>query len=116
MHPEKLKRLEAKGWAVGSADEFLELSEEESILVDLKLKLSRAVKEQREKKKLTQSQLAEHIHSSQSRVAKIEANDPSVSMDLTLRALVFAGASFEDIADAICHDSSDCQQKDLQTV
>lgn len=39
--------------------------------------------------------------SSQSRMAKIEKNDPSVSTDLLLRAVAATGATTEDVAEAI---------------
>jgi transcriptional regulator with XRE-family HTH domain len=47
---------------------------------------------------MTQAQLAERLGSSQSRIAKIEAADPSVSIDLMLRSLLRLGASKRDIA------------------
>lgn len=101
MNPEKRKKLEAKGWTVGTADEFLGLSEEESRLVDLKLRLAQAVKQRRLDQRIPQAELAKQMNSSQSRVAKIEANDSSVSMDLLIKALVYTGATEDDIAQAI---------------
>ena len=41
MDEEKKKRLEAKGWKVGTVAEFLELTPEEAMLVEIKLALSR---------------------------------------------------------------------------
>ena len=73
MHPEKLKRLHAAGWQAGSAKAFLQLSEAEAALVEIKLALTDAVRQVRIKRKLSQSELALRIKSSQSRVAKIEA-------------------------------------------
>jgi transcriptional regulator with XRE-family HTH domain len=40
---------------------------------------------------LTQVALAKKIKSSQSRVAKMEAGDPSVSIDLLVRSLIALG-------------------------
>ena len=40
MRKAKRERLEKKGWKVGSADEFLQLTPEESRYIDLKLRLS----------------------------------------------------------------------------
>jgi hypothetical protein len=101
MKASKRKRLEAAGWRVGTADEFLGLSEVESVLVDLRLALSRALKVRRVKLHLTQSALAKRLSSSQSRIAKMEAADPEVSIDLLVRGLVATGASRKDVARAI---------------
>jgi DNA-binding XRE family transcriptional regulator len=84
----KRKRLAAKGWAVGTAREFLGLSGEEAAFVELKLALADGLKEQRLKRGLTQSQLALRLESSQSRVAKMESGDRSVSLDLLVRSLL----------------------------
>jgi ribosome-binding protein aMBF1 (putative translation factor) len=100
MKAAKRKRLEQAGWQVGSAEEFLDLSEEEQALVEIKLALAEAVKAQREKHRLSQSALAARMRSSQSRVAKIEAGDPSVSLDLLVRAVLATGATKRDLAKA----------------
>jgi DNA-binding transcriptional regulator YiaG len=101
MDTKKRARLEAAGWTVGSADEFLELSPEESAFVEVKLALSSGLKEIRAEQGLTQGELAERLGSSQSRVAKMEASDPSVSLDLLVRGLLAAGATKKDIAAVI---------------
>jgi DNA-binding XRE family transcriptional regulator len=93
MKAAKKKRLESKGWRVGTVEEFLALSPEESAYVELKLALSRGLQEYRRQKKLTQGDLARKLKSSQSRVAKMEAGDPSVSLDLLVRSLLVLGAS-----------------------
>jgi DNA-binding XRE family transcriptional regulator len=97
----KRTRLESAGWTLGSAEEFLELSPEEAALVDLRLSLSQALKERRSRRRISQMTLAKKLGSSQSRVAKMEAADSSVSMDLLIRALLAAGATRKDIAMAI---------------
>lgn len=97
MKPDVKKRLEAAGWKVGSIQEFLGLSDEEVTLIELKLDLSRAVKAERIGRKLTQHQLGKILESSQSRVAKMEAGDPSVSIDLLIRTLLKMGASRRDL-------------------
>lgn len=93
MKAEKKKRLETKGWKVGNTAEFLKLSAEETAYIELKLALSKALQELRKSKKLTQVDLAKRIKSSQSRVAKMEAADTSVSVDLMFRSLFALGAS-----------------------
>jgi hypothetical protein len=101
MKASKQKRLEAAGWRFGTVDEFLELTDIEAALVDLRLALSRALKKRRVKLHLTQSALAKRIASSQSRIAKMEAADPDVSIDLLVRGLLATGATRRDVARAI---------------
>jgi len=101
MNKAKQKRLEAKGWKVGTATDFLGLSTEEARYIELKLALSEHLKHRRAQKKLTQEQLASLMSSSQSRVAKMEAGDPSVSLDLLIRTLLTLGVSEKDLARVI---------------
>ena len=98
MREEKRKRLEAKGWRVGSAKEFLGLSDEEAAYIELKLKLAESLRERRRHRRLTQVDLAKLLRSSQSRVAKMETGDPSVSLDLLVRSLLTLGASRRELA------------------
>ena len=106
MDAEKRKRLEAKGWKLGTAAEFLQLTPEEEKFIELRLALSRSVRETRISTALTQAQLAQRIGSSQSRVAKIEAGDPSVSLDLTIRSLLAMGISLQELASVIQQSGS----------
>ena len=101
MEKSKRKRLEAKGWKVGTASEFLGLSPEEARYIELKLALSEHLRRRRVRRKLTQEQLAKLLSSSQSRVAKMEAGDPSVSLDLLIRSLLALGSSERDLAKVI---------------
>ena len=101
MEKRKRQRLEAQGWKVGSAEEFLDLSVEEAALVEVKLRLSQALRDRRTALRLTQSALATRLGSSQSRVAKMEAGDRTVSIDLLLKALVTLGATPKDLGKAI---------------
>lgn len=98
MNSSKRKRLEAAGWSVGSTADFLELSPEEAAFVELKLRLSESLRRRRKGQKLSQGALAKKIRSSQSRVAKMEAGDPTVSIDLLIRALLAMGATQRDLA------------------
>ena|SRR3989304_5977040 len=98
MKSSKKKSLESKGWKFGSAREFLNLSDEEVAYVELKLALSKNLQEYRREKKLTQEELARRLKSSQSRIAKMEAGDPSVSLDLLVRSLLALGASRKHLA------------------
>jgi predicted XRE-type DNA-binding protein len=101
MRKTKQERLTAKGWKIGTADDFLELTPEESAYVDLKLRLSDSLKQRRAQQKLSQKELAKLVKSSQSRVAKMEAGDPTVSLDLLIKTLLALGATEVDLADAI---------------
>lgn len=101
MRDTKRTRLEAKGWRVGSTAEFLGLSPEESAFIELKLRLATDLRAHRRQKRLTQWDLARLVSSSQSRVAKMEAGDPTVSLDLLVRTLLALGVSSREIAQAI---------------
>jgi len=96
--------LEKKGWKAGAVAEFLELTDEQSAYVEMKLALSEKLRERRKRKSITQAQLAEAIQSSQSRVAKMESGDPTVSIDLLLKSLLALGVSKKELGRTIsCH-------------
>ena len=101
MDKRKLERLQAKGWRVGGAEEFLGLTPEEAAYVEVRLALSDNVRKMRVRKKISQVRLARLLGSSQSRVAKIEAGDSTVSLDLMFRSLLALGASKKDLAKII---------------
>jgi len=101
MKKGKRERLEAAGWQVGNASDFLGLTKEESAFVEMKLALADSVRRRRQARRLTQTHLAKRIGSSQSRVAKMEAADPSVSIDLLIRTLLEMGASRAELARTI---------------
>jgi DNA-binding XRE family transcriptional regulator len=101
MDEQKRKRLEAAGWAVGDASDFLGLTPVEAELVELKTKLALFAKEQRKVSNMSQDALAKMMGSSQSRVAKIESGDPTVSLDLIVRALLTSGVTREELAEVI---------------
>ena len=101
MHPSKKRKLERKGWRFGTARDFLGLSEEEAAYVELRLLLADSLKNRRRRRNLTQAAFARLIQSSQSRVAKMEGGDPSVSLDLLIRSLLALGASSRDLARTI---------------
>lgn len=102
----KQDKLEKAGWRVGSTAEFLQLSNEEALLVEMRLNLSRALRARRIALHLSQAALAKRLGSSQSRIAKMEAADSTVSIDLILRGLLGLGASPGDVAKALQHRGS----------
>ena len=106
MDRKKQKRLEAAGWRVGSTQEFLGLSDAEAAFIEIKLALSAKLRSSRIERGMSQSQLAEALGSSQSRIAKMEATDPSVSLDLLVRGLLAAGATASEIASSISGGNS----------
>ncbi|MBI3356246.1 MAG: helix-turn-helix domain-containing protein [Nitrospirae bacterium] len=101
MRKGKQAKLEAAGWAIGPVKKFLGLSEADRVLIEMKLALSYSLRDRRKKSGLSQVQLAERLQSSQSRIAKMEAGNPSVSMDLLVNSLLLLGASSTDLANAI---------------
>lgn len=101
MDKRKKAKLAKRGWKAGSVADFLELSAEESAYVEMKLALSESLKSKRIRKRLTQAQFAKAIESSQSRVAKMEAGDPTVSIDLLVKSLFALGVTKKELAHVI---------------
>ncbi len=105
MRRTKKERLEASGWRVGTTAEFLGVTKEEAALIEMKLGLAENLRKRRRARRLIQTQLARRLGSSQSRVAKMEAADPSVSIDLLGRALLKLGPSRSQVARAVTRRS-----------
>ncbi len=101
MKDDRQRILEPSGWKFGTAEEFLNLTAAEAALIEMKLALSDGLRDLRIQRRLTQTEVAEAIGSSQSRVAKMEAADPSVSMDLLVRTLLRLGATPEVVASLV---------------
>ena len=89
------------GWVEGSAQEFLELSDADMAYIETKRALAACLRELRTRKHLTQVQLAARLRTSQSRVAKMEAGDQTVSLDLLFRSLYRIGATRQKVASAL---------------
>ena len=98
MRQSKRQKLESRGWKVGDAKDFLGLSKDEAAYIELRLKLAVGLKARRHSRGVTQSQLAHALKSSQSRVAKMEAGDPTVSLDLLVKSLLSMGTSARELA------------------
>ena len=103
MNAARRRRLEGAGWKIGGVREFLDLTPEEAVIVEMKLLLSASLKRHRQRKGLSQVALAKRIHSSQSRVAKLEAGEPGFSLDLLFRALFATGVTPKQIARDLAH-------------
>jgi DNA-binding XRE family transcriptional regulator len=101
MKADKRRKLEAAGWRVGDTREFLGLTSGEAEFVEIKLALARKLREIREQHHWTQAELAKRVGSSQSRIAKMEAGDSSVSVDLLVKSLLAAGADRHDVGRVI---------------
>lgn len=101
MRKSREQRLEARGFRVGTTKEFLGLSDAEEAYIELRLRLAEGLKRKRNRRGLTQVELAKAVRSSQSRVAKMEAGDPSVSLDLLVRSLIVLGTSAKELAGII---------------
>jgi predicted XRE-type DNA-binding protein len=101
MDAKTTKRLVASGWRVGDAKDFLELSDDEAGFIELKLALAQDLRTRRLARGLNQTQVANLVGSSQSRVAKMEAADASVSIDLLIRSLLKLGAARQDLAKVV---------------
>jgi DNA-binding XRE family transcriptional regulator len=92
MDAKKKRKLQKMGGRVTTVAEFLDLSEAEAAVVELRLELAGAVRKKRAAARMTQAQLAKAIGSSQARVAKMEGGDPQASIESLVRALVALGA------------------------
>jgi len=101
MKAEKKRRLEAAGWKETSVEEFLNLSAADVQYIETKLALSKRLRQLRERRRLTQTKAAAILKTSQSRLARMEAGDPSVSLDLLVRGLFALGATWKDLANAV---------------
>lgn len=105
MNQEALDRLTAAGWTRGNAHDFLGLSEAEAEFIEMKLSLAEDLRILRNSRGLSQAQVARIVGSSQSRVAKMEAADSSVTLDLVIRTLLKLGAERGDVARAVAGDA-----------
>ena len=103
MNSATLAKLDKAVFKVGTADEFLGLTEAESTLVTIRLALADDLKKRRLKVGLSQVALARQLKSSRSRVAKMEAADPTVSVDLLLKAILTIGVKPRELATAFAH-------------
>ena len=101
MRKEKKAKLENAGWKVADAKEFLGLNDADNAVVEIRVSLAKELKRCRQARNLSQTALAKGIGSSQSRVAKMEAGDPSVTIDLLLRSLIWAGTTNAQIGRVI---------------
>jgi DNA-binding XRE family transcriptional regulator len=101
MNRAKQRKLEKAGFKVGTVQEFLELSDEEMAVIDLKIRLIEKLKAMRKSKSISQEELAKRIESSQSRIAKMESGSPDVSLDLICKALFALGVSHRDLGKAV---------------
>jgi len=97
MEKRKQQKLEAAGWKVGDATEFLGLSQEESAIIDVKIALAKMFADQRKKRQLTQVEVAKVLHTSQPRVTLMEAGDAGVSLELLLRGYLSLGGTLKDV-------------------
>ena len=101
MNTKKRNKLKKNGWRVGSVVEFLDLTPAENSIIELKLTLGHHLKKYREKLHFSQSQVAKILQSSQSRIAKMEKGDPSVSIDLLIKSLFAVGVNKKSLAQII---------------
>lgn len=98
MRENKRRHLKARGWKVGNAKDFLGLTGQEAAYIELKLRLASSLRDCRRRRRLTQMDLARFLRSSQSRIAKMETGDPSVSLDLLVRSLLALGTSARQLS------------------
>jgi len=98
MDSARRRKLEAAGWKFGTVEEFLNLTPDESQLIELRLALCEALREERSRLKLTQAEAAEKLQTTQPRVSRMESGDPSVSLEALFQSLFKLGVSNRTIA------------------
>src|ERR1700691_2764111 len=101
MNEEKRKALKKAGFRLGDAEEFLDMTDEERSILELRITLSKAVRRGRESLHLSQQQLAVKLGSSQSHIAKMESAAKDVSLDLLFRGLFAVGGKITDLTTMI---------------
>jgi predicted XRE-type DNA-binding protein len=101
MTDRERKSLEDSNHRIGDYADFLGLTDEERRMVELRLALRHAIIAARKRQKLTQSELAKRMKSSQSRVNKLESGDASASLDLLFRGFFAAGGSIAEILETL---------------
>jgi predicted XRE-type DNA-binding protein len=101
MDKARRAKLEAAGWTVGTPQEFLNLTDEDAAFIEIKVALAAALKERRLGQKLSQVEAAKLLRTSQSRVAKMEFADKTVTVDLLIRSILKLGGTRELLAAAI---------------
>ncbi|MDZ4656626.1 MAG: helix-turn-helix transcriptional regulator [Bythopirellula sp.] len=97
MNKTKAERLKKAGWKIGTVQDFFGLTPEEAALIEMKLSLARSLKQRRLAQGKSQIALAKALGSSQSRVAKMEAADATVSLELLVEGLLKLGASRQEV-------------------
>lgn len=97
MNPTKKAKLKAAGFEATTVTEFLGLTPEDEAWIEMKLALTRQLRESRKATGSTQAALAERMGSAQSRVAKMESGSGDTSFDLLIKGLLAAGATPSDI-------------------
>jgi DNA-binding transcriptional regulator YiaG len=95
-----MKKLK-NGWVEGSVQDLLDLTDADMEYIETRRALSKLLKNRRGKLRLSQVQVAARLHTSQSRVAKMEKADPTVSADLLLQSLFRLGIKRKDVAQVI---------------
>ncbi len=101
MDEKKQSKLVTKNWKIGESRDYLKIDSEEMALIELKVSLGNTLKNKREQKEITRSQLAESLHASQSIIEKMETGDPSVSVNLLIDSLLSLGLSKDELAKLI---------------
>ena len=101
MDKARRKRLEAAGWKFETVEEFLSLTPDEARLIEVRLALSNALKKERKRLKLTQAQAANKLKTTQPRVSRMEAGDPSVSLEAILQYLFKLGMTNKSLGRTI---------------
>ena len=86
---------------LGTVQEFLGLSDAEMHVVEIRVRLAKALRALRQKKGLSQADVALLIESSQARVATMENGGSGATLDLLVRALVVLGMTRRQLGNVV---------------
>ncbi|MBO4435298.1 MAG: helix-turn-helix transcriptional regulator [Fibrobacter sp.] len=97
MDKAKKESLEKKGWKFGDVDEYLGLTPAEMVIVEMKAELAKALIKKRKKSGMSQTEASAKAQTSQSRYAKAEHSDSSVSLELMIKLFFSLGADKKEL-------------------
>lgn len=104
MNTNKTRRreeLEKRSFRQTTIGDWLDLTPEQVEMIEMRVGLATMLRRLREREGMTQTDVARVLETSQPRVSKMESGDPTVTIDLLIRALLVLGVSRSKIARAL---------------
>lgn len=92
------KALERAGWTHGSYADFLQLTPEEKMIVDMRIAATLELERQRRATRLSQAEVARRMGTRQPNVSALFRNPGGATLDTLCRALAAYGLGRREIA------------------